>query len=276
MTTALKGEVALITGAARGQGRAHALHLAELGADLALIDICADVPGVPYPLATPEDLEATAAAAAGLGNRVLTFRADVRDVDAMEAAAAEAAASLGGIDIVVANAGVFAAARAEDTAPEAWEALLSVNLTGAWVTARAAIPHLRARGGGAIVFIASVAALKGIEHLAAYGAAKHGVVGLTRTLAIELAPARIRVNAVCPTNVDTTILHNPHTYALFAPETADPHPERLAEAFGSVNTMPVPWIAADDVAAAVGWLVSDAARFVTGIALPVDAGALLR
>ena len=276
MSDELEGKVALVTGAARGQGRAHALHLAEMGADLALVDVCSDVPGVPYPLASPEDLEATAAAAEALGRRVLAFRADVRDPSAMEAAASETAASLGGIDVVVANAGVFAAARAEDTPPETWEALLSVNLTGAWVTARTVIPHLRARGGGALVFIASVAALKGIEHLAAYGAAKHGVLGLMKSLAIELAPAGIRVNAVCPTNVDTTILHNPHTYALFAPETADPHPERLAEAFESVNTMPVPWIAADDVAAAVGWLVSDAARFVTGIALPVDAGALLR
>jgi SDR family mycofactocin-dependent oxidoreductase len=276
MSAGLQGKVALITGAARGQGRAHALHLASLGADLALVDICGDVAGVPYPLATPEDLDATASSAAALGRRVLTFRADVRDAAAMEAAAAAAAEDLGGIDVVVANAGVFAASKAEDTTPEAWEALLSVNLTGAWITARAAIPHLRARGGGALVFIASVAALKGIEHLAAYGAAKHGVLGLMKTLAVELAPAGIRVNAVCPTNVDTTILHNPHTYALFAPETAEPHPERLAEAFGSVNTMPVPWIAADDVAAAVGWLVSDDARFVTGIALPVDAGALLR
>jgi NAD(P)-dependent dehydrogenase (short-subunit alcohol dehydrogenase family) len=200
----------------------------------------------------------------------------VRDAEAMTDALAETVEALGGLDVVVANAGVFAAGRAEDIQPGVWDVVLDVNLTGAWTTARAAIPHLRARGEGSIVFIASIASLKGIENLAAYGAAKHGVLGLMRTLALELAGDGIRVNAVCPTNVDTTILHNPHTYRLFAPETEEPTPERLLEAFRGVNALDVPWVSADDVAAAVGWLISDKARFITGVALPVDAGAMLQ
>ena len=155
-----------------------------------------------------------------------------------------------------------------------WEAVLGVNLTGAWNTARATVPLLL-RQGGAMVFVASIAGLKGIENLAAYAASKHGVIGLTRTLASELAPRGVRVNAVCPTNVGTDILHNEATYRLFAPGDNALNEQSLHRAFAGVNKIPVPWIDPDDVAEAVAWLLSDAARFVTGAALPVDAGALL-
>ena len=266
--------VALITGAARGQGRAHALRLAAAGLDIAAIDLCSDLPEIPYPLATADDLAATVAAVEASGRRALGLRADVRDGPALEQAVAEAAGTLGGIDVVVANAGVFAAALAWETDPAVWETLLAVNLTGAWNTARAAVPYLLESGGGAMVFVASIAGLKGIEHLGAYAASKHGVIGLMRTLALELAPHRVRVNAVCPTNVGTGILHNEHTYSLFLPD-GERDEASLREAFGAVNTIPVPWIEPEDVAAAVAWLVSDEARFVTGAVLPVDAGALL-
>lgn len=267
-------KVALVTGAARGQGRAEACRLARDGYDLLLVDLCADIPGIPYPLARPEDLAETARLVADAGRRVEARRADVRDAAALETAVAEGAAALGGLDAVVANAGVFAAAPVAETDPGTWQAILDTNLGGAWNTARAALPLLL-EGGGAMVFVASIAGLKGIENLGAYAAAKHGVIGLMRTLAIEMAPRGVRVNAVCPTNVGTDLLHNEAIYRLFVPN--DPHRDdaALRTAFQMVNRMPVPWIEPEDVAEAVSWLLSDAARFVTGTALAVDAGALL-
>jgi SDR family mycofactocin-dependent oxidoreductase len=266
---------ALVTGAARGQGRAEALRLARDGYDLLLVDLCADIAGIPYPLARPEDLAETARLAARAGRRVEARRADVRDAAGLAAAVADGAGALGGLDAVVANAGVFAAAPVAETVSETWQALLDTNLSGAWNTARAALPILFERGAGAIVFVASIAGLKGIENLGAYAAAKHGVIGLMRTLAIEMAPRRIRVNAVCPTNVGTDLLHNEAMYRLFVPGDPRPDDDALRAAFQTVNRMPVPWIEPEDVAEAVAWLLSDAARFVTGTALAVDAGALL-
>jgi SDR family mycofactocin-dependent oxidoreductase len=267
--------VALVTGAARGQGRAQALRLARAGYDLILLDLCADIPAIPYPLATPEDLAATAAAAEAAGSRVVARRTDVRRAADLSQAVAEGAAALGGLDAVVANAGVFAASPAWETPPETWQVLLEVNLGGAANTVRAAVPLLLERGRGAVVFVASIAGIKGIANLGAYAASKHGVIGLMRTLAAELAPHHIRVNAVCPTNVGTDLLHSDPMYRLFVPDEARRDEAALRAAFQSVNRMPVPWIEPGDVAEAVAWLLSDAARYVTGAALPVDAGALL-
>jgi SDR family mycofactocin-dependent oxidoreductase len=267
--------VALVTGAGRGQGRAEALRLARVGYDLILVDLCADIPAIAYPMATAEDLEETAATAAAAGSRVVARRADVRQHEDLSAAVAAGVDALGGLDAVVANAGVFAAAPAWETTPEAWEAVLGVNLTGAWNTARVTVPLLLARGAGAMVFVASIAGLKGIENLGAYGASKHGVVGLMRALAADLAPRGVRVNAVCPTNVATPLLHHEEMYRLFSPEDDGADQDGLLRAFASVNKIPVPWVEAEDVAAAVAWLLSDDARFVTGAALPVDAGAML-
>lgn len=266
--------VAFITGAARGQGRAFATRLASAGMDIAVVDICADIAGVPYALATEADLAETVAGVEAAGGRALPLIADVRDPAAIEAAAAATVEHLGGIDVVVANAGVFAAAKVWETDPQMWRAVLEVNVSGAWHTARATVPHLRERGAGSVVFVSSIAGIKGIEHLGAYAASKHGVIGLMRTLAVELAPEHIRVNAVCPSNVGTDILHNESTYQLFRPE-GERDEASLREAFATVNKIPIPWIEPDDVAEAVAWLVSDQARFVTGVVLPVDAGALL-
>lgn len=271
----LQPRVALVTGAARGQGRAEALRLARDGYDLLLVDLCADIPGIPYPLGRPEDLAETARLVEDAGRRVEARRADVRDAAALGTAVAEGAAALGGLDAVVANAGVFAAAPVAETEAGTWQAILDTNLSGAWNTARAALPLLLERGGGAMVFVASIAGLKGIENLGAYAAAKHGVIGLMRTLAIEMAPRGVRVNAVCPTNVGTDLLHNEAMYRLFVPDAAHRDPSALHAAFQTVNRMPVPWVEPEDVAEAVSWLLSDAARFVTGTALAVDAGALL-
>ncbi len=267
-------KVAFITGAARGQGRAFAERLAADGMDIVAVDICDDIGGVSYPLATPDDLALTEAAVKAAGRRVLTVRADVRESAAMKETAERAVAELGSIDVVVANAGVFAAAHAWDTSEEVWSAVIGSNLTGAWHTARATVPYMLEQGSGSLVFVSSIAGVKGIEHLGAYAASKHGVVGLMRTLAVELAPHHIRANAVCPSNVGTLILHNESMYRLFRPD-GERDDESLREAFASVNKMPVPWIEPDDVAGAVAWLVSDEARFVTGAVLPVDAGALL-
>lgn len=266
--------VAFITGAARGQGRAFATRLAAAGMDIAAVDICADITGVPYAMATEADLAETIARVESAGGHALPLRADVRDPDALEAAATTTVEKLGGIDVVVANAGVFAAAKAWETGTEMWQAVLDVNLSGAWHTARATVPHLRERGAGSLVFISSIAGIKGIENLGAYSASKHGVIGLMRTLAVELAPEHIRVNAVCPSNVGTDILHNESTYQLFRPG-GERDEASLREAFTRVNKIPIPWIEADDVAEAVAWLASDQARYVTGVVLPVDAGALL-
>lgn len=267
--------VALVTGAARGQGRAEALCLARGGYDLLLLDLCADIPGIPYPMATPEDLQDTADLVAAAGARVVARQADVRRGDALAAIVADGTAALGGLDAVVANAGVFAASPVWETSPETWQAVMEVNLGGAWNTARATVPLLLERGRGALVFVASIAGLKGIENLGAYAASKHGVIGLMRTLAVELAPRGIRANAVCPTNVATDLLQNEPMYRLFVPDDARRDEAGVREAFQTVNKMPVPWVEPEDVAEAVAWLLSAKARFVTGAALPVDAGALL-
>lgn len=271
-----QSQVALVTGAARGQGRAQALRLARAGCDIIAIDVCADIPGIPYPMARPADLSELVTAVMATGRRALGFRADVRNPEDLKNAVENGVGALGGLDIVVANAGVFAAGKTWEMPQEAWETLLAVNLSGAWNTARATLPHLMARGQGVLVFVGSIASLRGIDNLAAYAASKHGLVGLMRSLAIELAPYSIRVNAVCPTNVNTPLLHNEAMYELFCPDPVAREEEALQQAFGRVNAMPIPWVEPEDVAEAVAWLASDSARFVTGTLLPVDAGALLR
>ena len=266
--------VAFITGAARGQGRAFALKLAEAGMDIATVDICADIEGVAYDLATESDLAETVAGVEAAGGRALPLVADVRDPQAIDDAARRTAEELGGIDVVIANAGVFAAAKSWETDDAMYHAVIDVNLNGAWHTALSTVPWLRERGAGSLVFVSSIAGVKGIDHLSAYAASKHGVLGLMRTLAVELAPESIRVNAVCPSNVGTDILHNESMYQLFRPG-GERDEASLREAFATVNKIPIPWVEPEDVAEAVAWLVSDQARFVTGVVLPVDAGALL-
>ncbi len=270
----LDGKVAFITGAARGQGRSHALRMAQEGADIIAVDVVKQLPSVEYPMSTPDDLAETVRQVEALDRRIVAREADVRDYGALKAALDEGVAELGRLDIVSANAGIFSQGRADELSDEAWDEMIGVNLTGVWHTAKAAIPHLRAAGGGAIVITSSTAGIQGFENFAHYVSAKHGVVGLMRTLALELAPDMIRVNTVHPTSVDTDMIQNDMLYALFAPdlEPAERTREALGGRFQAMNALPVPWVDPVDISNAVLWLASDEARYVTGVMLPVDAG----
>jgi (+)-trans-carveol dehydrogenase len=273
------GKVAFITGVARGQGRSHAIRLAQEGADIIGIDSVTSIDTVPYPMATPDDLAQTVKEVEVLGRRIIATEADVRDFGALEQALAAGVSELGRLDIVSANAGIASYSPLVDLAEDAWQDVIDINLTGVWHTAKAAIPHIRAGGrGGSIILTSSSGGLKGLANVGHYIAAKHGVVGLMRTLALELAPEMIRVNSVHPTSVNTHMILNPRNYALFAPELAeeDRTPDVLVERFKTVNALPIPWVEAIDISNAVLWLASDEARYVTGVTLPIDGGALAK
>jgi SDR family mycofactocin-dependent oxidoreductase len=273
----VQGKVAFITGAARGQGRSHAVRLAEEGADIIAVDICRGVEGMQYPSASESDLMETVRQVEALGRRIVPVKADVRDFPALEEAIERGVGQFGRLDIVSANAGITSVARHAHVLREGdWQDMLDVNLTGVWHTAKAAIPHMIDGGrGGAIVLTSSIAGLKGYQNLAHYVSAKHGVVGLMRGLASELAPHRIRVNSIHPTQVDTPMIMNDATYRLFLPD-GEPTRERFAAVSRTFNALPVPWVETIDVANALLFLVSDEARYITGVTLPVDAGALMR
>ena len=275
MTGRVEGKVAFVTGAARGQGRSHAVRLAQEGADIIAVDLCDQVDSVPYQMATPEDLADTVKQVEALDRRIVATKADVRDYGALKKALDDGVAQLGRLDIVSANAGIASFGRAEELPEQTWQDMIDTNLTGVWHAAKAAIPHLRAGGrGGSIILTSSTAGLKGYENMAHYVSAKHGVVGLMRTLALELAPDMIRVNSVHPTSVNTDMIQNAATYALFAPDLdeKDRTKERLAERFQAINALPVPWVEPADISNAVLWLASDESRYITGVTLPVDAG----
>jgi (+)-trans-carveol dehydrogenase len=271
------GSVALVTGAARGQGRSHALRLAAEGADVVALDRCADIATVPYPLAREEDLEATADAVRSLGRRCWPAVVDVSDLAALTASVDEAVAALGRLDVVVANAGISSAGPAASLTEETWRDVVDVDLSGVWRTCRAATAHLR-RGSGdrAIVVTGSAAGLTGYAGIGHYVAAKHGVVGLVRALAQELAPDGIRVNGVHPTQVDTPMIMNDALMALFCPGVERPSRAVFAAASQAMHCLPVPWVEPADVSAAVAFLASEEARAITGVSLPVDCGVLLR
>jgi SDR family mycofactocin-dependent oxidoreductase len=263
------GKVALVTGAARGQGRSHAVRLAAEGADILAVDICAPVDHVAYATATPDDLATTARLVEEAGARVVTRTVDIRDAGALGVAVAEGAAALGGLDVVVANAGVCSIQRWDEVTPEVWDTVVGVNLTGAWNTCTAAIPHLLEAGGGSMILISSVAGLKGQPFLTPYVAAKHGLVGIMRSLANELAARHIRVNSLHPTGVDTPMLNG--MVGLTERIAASPDTGPLF-----LNSLPVDLVRPEDVSDAVLFLASDEARFVTGMTMTVDAGASAR
>jgi SDR family mycofactocin-dependent oxidoreductase len=273
MAGRLDGKVALITGAARGQGRSHALRLARDGADVIAVDICRQIESVAYPMATPEDLARTVSEVEALDRRIVAAEVDVRDGAALRDAVAKGIAQLGGVDIVLANAGVGLAAEDADE-EQAFRDVVEVNLFGVWNTVHAAAPTMIEQGrGGSIVLTGSTMGLSGrggdgSGGLDGYCASKHALVGLTRTWANWLAPHKIRVNAVHPTGVNTPMVVN----------------DALAKRFAAApqggpdmgNLLDVPLIEAADVSNAIAWLVGDEARYVTGIALPVDAGFTVR
>jgi (+)-trans-carveol dehydrogenase len=269
----VEGKVAFITGAARGQGRSHAVRLAEEGADIIAVDICRSLPTVPYPGATPEDLAGTAKLVEDLDRRIVAREADVRDLGQLEAAVQEGLTELGHIDVVCCNAGIFSWAPTLDMDEQMWQEMIDINLTGVWKTIRAAVPPMvERRQGGSIIITSSDAGLVGFPNLASYVSAKHGVVGLMRTLAQELAPYMIRVNSVHPTSVNTPMIMNEPAFRLIRPDLANPQPEDLGAAFIGLNALPIPWVEPVDISNAVLWLASDESRYVTGVTLPVDAG----
>jgi SDR family mycofactocin-dependent oxidoreductase len=258
------GKVAFITGAARGQGRAEAVRLAAEGADIIGLDLCEEIPGTTYSGSTPEDLAETAALVEKLGRRCITIQSDTRDYDTMKSGLDAAVAELGRLDVVIANAGMTTGALSWEISAEAWDITLGMNLTGGFNTAKAAIPLLLEQGtGGAITFTGSVAGIRGLPFMADYAAAKHGVVGLCKTLANELGPHYIRVNTVHPFGVYSGLQMTEVTDLLEVHETYRPY-------FNPV--LPVPVSMPEDIAAAVAWISSDEARHVTGIELPVDLG----
>ena len=279
MAGRMQGKVAFITGAARGQGRAHALRLAEEGADIVAVDICADIDTVTpyYPLATGDELAETVRQVEALDRRIMARKADVRDLDGLQAAFDEGLAEFGHVDTVVANAGIATYGKAWELSAEQWKDMIDVNLTGVFHTAKVAIPSMIEAGrGGSILFTSSIGGLKGIQQVGHYVACKHGIVGLMRTLANELGPHSIRVNTIHPTNVDTIMIQNPGTWAMFSPGDPEPSREKAMPGFMSLNTLPVPWIEAVDISNAVLFLASDEARYVTGVTFPVDAGAFVK
>jgi (+)-trans-carveol dehydrogenase len=272
----LAGKVAFITGAARGQGRSHALRLAAEGADIIAIDLCGPLPTVGYPLSAPDDLATTVGLVEELDRRIVAAQADVRDLASLERAVADGVAELGRLDIVCANAGILSSGSLADLTEEAWREMIDINLSGVWRTCRAAIPHLIAGGrGGSMILTSSVAGLKSYPNIAHYVSAKHGVTGLMRTLAVELAPHRIRVNSVHPTQVDTDMIQNDVMYRLFCPDSEHPTREEFAAASRATGLLPVDWVEAIDVSNAVLFLASEDARYITGTALAIDAGALI-
>jgi (+)-trans-carveol dehydrogenase len=269
----LAGRVALVTGAARGQGRSHALRLAEEGAHIIALDSCEDVATVPYPMSSEEDLAETAALVEKTGVEVRTHKVDVRDAAGIERALAESVAELGRLDIVSANAGIISYGKTEDISEEAWNDVIDVNLTGVWKTCKAAIPHIRAGGrGGSILVTSSVLGLMVFPNLVHYSSAKHGLTALVRTLAIELGPEQIRVNAIHPGQVATDLLLNDTTYRLFRPDLEAPTKEDFIEAARPLAAMQIPYVEAIDVSNALVFLASDEARYITGAALSVDGG----
>lgn len=269
----LDGKVAFVTGAARGQGRSHAVRLAQEGADIIAIDLCADIATVPYPLGTPADLDETASLVKEAGRRVETFQADVRDINALRRAFESGLESFGRVDIILANAGIAPMGGDESDRVQVWKDVQDVNLTGVWNTVEVALPAMVDAGnGGSIVLTSSTAGLKGLSNKTvggmSYAAAKHGVVGLMRGYARDLAEHSIRVNTVHPTGVATPMIMNEALGARLAQE-----PE-LAESLR--NALPAEMIEPVDVSNAIAWLVTDEARFVTGLEFKVDAGFLIR
>jgi SDR family mycofactocin-dependent oxidoreductase len=267
------GKVAFITGAARGQGRSHAIRLAEEGADVVLTDACVDIPTTIYNMASEEELRGTAAAVEVLGRKVIARKADVRVQSELDAVVGEALDQFGHIDIVAANAGVVSNAPMWELSEVEWQNVIDIDLTGCWHTLKATVPSMIEAGrGGSIILTTSCAGLEGVPNLAHYTAAKHGVVGLMRAAANELGPHRIRVNAIAPGTTNTMMAFNEPSLALFRPDLEDATFEDMKPPMQSLNLIPEPCLEPIDISNGVLWLGSDEARFVTGIVLSIDLG----
>jgi SDR family mycofactocin-dependent oxidoreductase len=260
------GRVALVTGAARGQGRSHAVRLASEGADIIAVDAC-DQLGIelPYPPTKRSDLDETADLVRKLGRRAITCVSDVRDFESLHGVISAAADELGTPDVVAVNAGILSFGLTWELSEAEWHNVIDVNLTGAWHTTKAVIPRMIERGnGGAVILTASVSGLRWTPFLGHYVASKHGLIGLMRNLANELAPEGIRVNVICPSAVDTPMANDSAIEGLLN--------SRPGWRTSFQNPMSAQKLTVDEISNALLWLASDEARFVTGVVLPIDAG----
>lgn len=272
----LDGKVAFITGAARGQGRSHAVRFAEEGANIIGVDVSEQIETVPYPTARPGDLETTVDLVEAAGGRMLASEVDVRDLAGLTKAADDGAREFGRIDIVIANAGISTMSPTLEMDEKTWDTMIDINLSGAWKTVRAAVPHIvSGKRGGSVVLTSSLAALMTNANIAHYTAAKSGTVGLMQVLAKELAPENIRVNSVHPTTIATDMVLNDATYKLFRPDLENPTEQDFKDAAADMNPLPLPVPEAVEITNAIMHLVSDEARYVTGNTHAVDAGARL-
>jgi (+)-trans-carveol dehydrogenase len=270
----LQDRVALITGAARGQGRSHAITLAREGADIVAVDRCAPVESVAYPLSTPDDLAETAKLVEREGRRIVTYVGDVRSSADMRAATELALGEFGRIDIVVANAGIWSPGSVWEMDDQTWQDMIDINLTGVFNTVRFAIPHMIERRSGSLILTSSTCGVKALGWMPHYNSAKHGVMGLTRSLALDLGPYFVRANAVLPSTVNTPMIHNDPSYRIYRPDLENPTREDAMAGFYEHNAMPLPYVEPEDVSEAVLFLASDASRYVTGIGLPIDLGTI--
>lgn len=272
----LAGQVAFITGAARGQGRSHAVRLAEEGADIIAVDTTAMVESVPYPLATAEDLAEVVRQVEALDRRIVAAEADVRDSASLAAAVELGVAEFGRLDIVVANAGISSPAPTLTMSDQTWQDMIDINLTGVWKSLKASVPHIvRGGRGGSVVITSSLAAIYANENTAHYGASKAGLVMLAKVMAKELAPHSIRVNTVHPTMVNTDMILNDSMYRLFRPDLANPTREDFEVATRTLNKLPIAALEPSDISETVLYLVSDSGRYITGSMQVVDAGGQL-
>jgi SDR family mycofactocin-dependent oxidoreductase len=270
----LAGKTALITGVARGQGRSHALALAREGADIFGVDMCAPVESVAYALSTADDLAETARLVARTGRRIETYIGDVRSSADMRAATEQAASTFGKIDIVVANAGIWTPGSVWEMDDQTWQDMIDINLTGVFNTVRFAIPQMIERKSGSLVLISSTCGVKALGWMPHYNAAKHGVMGLTRSLALDLGPYMVRANAILPSTVNTPMIMNEPSYKIYRPDLENPTREEAMSGFYAHNAMPVPYVEPEDISEAVLFLASDVSRYITGIGLPVDLGTI--
>ncbi len=272
----LAGRVALITGAGRGQGRSHAVALARLGADVAVCDICADLPAAGYRLATPGDLAETARLVEDAGRRALHAVVDVRDLEAVTAFTDIAVDELGSVDIAIANAGISAIIGVDAMTTDEWHQVVDTNLSGTFNVIRAASPHMKSRGFGRIVGVSSMLGRQGAPFVSAYATSKWGIIGLCKSAAIELAGDGITVNVVAPGNVATQMIHNERLYALMRPDLEHPTAEDVASVMASLHVQPVPWLEAEEITDVVVFLVGETGRHITGTVIDIDAGAAAR
>jgi SDR family mycofactocin-dependent oxidoreductase len=270
------GRVAVITGGARGQGRSHAVGLAREGADIALVDRCADLATVSYPLATADDLAETVRLVEAEGRRCVSATADVRDLEAMIGFVDGVAGELGSVDILVANAGVSTLGSIVDMDADQWSETVDVNLTGVFNAMRAVAPHLRRNRWGRIIAISSMMGRSANPLIPAYCASKWGVIGLTKSVAHEMAHSGVTANAIAPGNISTDMIHNDALYHLMRPDLEHPTPDDVAVPMASLHVQPVPWLEPEEVTAAVLFLCSEGARHITGSVIDVDAGASAR